>query len=150
MALNHQWISLTLLTLKQLSLCLSLSQITLSFVTLTIVKSFLCLSLEYVLVLKLNYSFFVLNYFFGIMNQVRYIDNQFNVNFQPISLHVVNNFTIWYPYSQFHKINFIKCINLFYKERYIMYNLSFLIAPHEWLYQKIYWPHLSNRGSYYL
>ena len=38
--------------------------------------------------------------FIGIVNQVHYIDNQFNLNLQPISLHVVNNLTIWYPYSQ--------------------------------------------------
>jgi hypothetical protein len=35
----------------------------------------------------------------GIMNQVHYIENQFNLSFQPISLHVVNDFMIWYSYS---------------------------------------------------
>ena len=37
--------------------------------------------------------------FVGIMNQVHNIDNQCSFNFQPISLHVVINFMIWYPYS---------------------------------------------------
>ena len=37
--------------------------------------------------------------FIGIVNQVHYRDNQFNLNFQPISPHVVNNFMIWYSYS---------------------------------------------------
>ena len=50
--------------------------------------------------------------FIGIMNQVHCIDNQFNLSFQPISLHVVNHFMIWYPYSQLHKINFIFYIAL--------------------------------------
>ena len=61
----------------------------------------------------------------GIVNQVRYIDNQFNFNFQPISLHVVNNFMIWCPCSQLHqkKYNFINYIALFRKERYIMYKI---------------------------
>jgi hypothetical protein len=64
----------------------------------------------------------------GIMNQAHYIDKQFNSNFQIISLHVVNNFMIWYPYSQLHKINFMNCITLFYKERYIMDKIL-LITP---------------------
>ena len=33
--------------------------------------------------------------FIGITNQVHCIDNQFNFNFHPISLHVVNTFMIW-------------------------------------------------------
>ena len=45
--------------------------------------------------------------FIGIMNQVHYIDNQFNLNFQPISLHDVNHFMIWYP----HIHNFTKSIS---------------------------------------
>jgi hypothetical protein len=64
----------------------------------------------------------------GIMNQAHYIDNQFNSNFQPISLHVVDNFMIWYPYSQFHKINFMNCVSLFHKEWYIMDKIL-LIVP---------------------
>ena len=48
--------------------------------------------------------------FIGIMNQIHYIDNQSNLNIQPISLHVMNNFVIWYPYSQLQKINFMSCI----------------------------------------
>jgi hypothetical protein len=46
----------------------------------------------------------------GIMNQVHYIDNQFNLNVQSISLHVVNNFMIWDTYlnttsqNQFHEL----------------------------------------------
>ena len=32
--------------------------------------------------------------FIGIMNQIHYIDNQLNLNFQPISLHIVNNLMI--------------------------------------------------------
>ena len=43
--------------------------------------------------------------FIGIMYQVHYIDNQFKLNFQPISLYGVHNFMIWYPYSRLHKIN---------------------------------------------
>jgi hypothetical protein len=62
------------------------------------------------------------------MNQVHYIDNQFNLNFQPISLYIVNNYMIWYPYLQLHKINFINCMTLFHKERYMMYKI-FLITP---------------------
>ena len=45
--------------------------------------------------------------FIGIMNQIHYIDNQFNLNFQPISLHIVNNFMIWFSYLELHKINFL-------------------------------------------
>jgi len=36
--------------------------------------------------------------FVGIVNKVHNIDNQFSFNFRPISLHVVINFMIWYPY----------------------------------------------------
>jgi hypothetical protein len=68
--------------------------------------------------------------FIGIMNQVHYIENQFKLNFQPISLHVVNHFMIWCPYSQLQKINFMKCIALFHNEQYIMYKIL-LIAPHD-------------------
>ena len=65
------------------------------------------------------------------MNQVHCIDHQFNLNFQPPSLHAVENFMIWYLYSQFHKINFMKLyIYLFHKERYIMYKIL-LIGPHD-------------------
>ena len=39
------------------------------------------------------------NSFIGIMNQVHYIDNQLNFNFQSISLQVVNTFMIRYPYT---------------------------------------------------
>ena len=45
-----------------------------------------------------------------IMNQVHYVDNQFNLNVQSISLHVVNNFMIWHTYlnttsqNQFHEL----------------------------------------------
>ena len=49
------------------------------------------------------------NKFIGIMNQVHYIDNQFNLNFQQISLHVVNNFMI--------------CIIVFHKECCIMFKI---------------------------
>ena len=69
------------------------------------------------------------------------------MNFQPISLHVVNDVMIWYLYSQLHKINFVKCITLFYKEWYIMYK-SLLITPHEWLYQNFDWPFLFNCGPH--
>ena len=44
--------------------------------------------------------------FIGIADQVHHIDNQIEFNFQPISLYVVNNFMIWYAYSQLHKILF--------------------------------------------
>ena len=33
--------------------------------------------------------------FIGIVNPVHYLDNQFNLKFQLISSHVVNNFMIW-------------------------------------------------------
>ena len=49
------------------------------------------------------------------MNQVHYIDNQYNYNFQPISIDIVNNF--------------MKCINLFHNEHHIMCRI-FLITPH--------------------
>ena len=65
----------------------------------------------------------------GIMNQVYNIDNQFDLNFQSISLHVVNNFMIWYLYLQLHKIDFMNYIALFHKEQYIMYKIL-LITPH--------------------
>ena len=42
----------------------------------------------------------------GIINQVHYMDNQFNLNFQPISLYVVYNFVIWT-----HIYNFTKSIS---------------------------------------
>ena len=45
------------------------------------------------------------------MNQVPYTNNQVNLNFPLILLHVVNNFMIWYPYSQLHKIDFIGFIH---------------------------------------
>ena len=54
--------------------------------------------------------------FIGIMNQVYYIDNQFSLNFQPISLHVVNNI--------------MNCIIVFHKERYMMCTIL-LMAPHD-------------------
>ena len=38
--------------------------------------------------------------------------HQFNLNFQPISLHVVNIFMIKYSHSQLHKINFMNIITL--------------------------------------
>jgi len=67
--------------------------------------------------------------FIGIVNHVHYIDNQFNLNFQPISPHVVDNFMLWCPYSQLHKINFMNYIALFHKEHlFIMYKIL-LIAP---------------------
>jgi hypothetical protein len=53
--------------------------------------------------------------FMGIMNQVHYMENQYNLKFQPISLMLWTNFMIWYPYSQLHKIKFMKCINIFHK-----------------------------------
>ena len=53
--------------------------------------------------------------FIGIMNQFHYMNNQFSLNLQPISLHVVNNFMIWYTYSQLHKINFMSCINFIWQ-----------------------------------
>ena len=62
--------------------------------------------------------------FVGIANQVYYIDNRWNLNSQPMSLHVVINLMIWCPYSQLHKINFMNCIALFHKERYITYKYS--------------------------
>ena len=68
--------------------------------------------------------------FIGIMNQVHYIDNQINFNFQPISLRVVNKFVIWFPYSQLHKNDFMKCRILFHNVRYIMHKVL-LIAPHK-------------------
>ena len=68
--------------------------------------------------------------FIVIMNQVHCIDNQFNLSFQPISLHVVNNFIIWYPYLQLHEINFMNYITLFHKEYYIMYKFL-LITPRD-------------------
>lgn len=37
------------------------------------------------------------NLFIGIMNPVHYTIYQFDLNFEPISLHVVNNFMIWDP-----------------------------------------------------
>ena len=54
--------------------------------------------------------------FTGIKNQVHHIDNQFNLNFQAISLHVLNNFMIWYPIPQFHKINFMNQITSSHKD----------------------------------
>lgn len=68
--------------------------------------------------------------FTGISNQVYRIDNWFDLNFEPISLHVVDDFMIWYPYLQLHKINFINCMTLFHKEQDIMYKII-LIAPHK-------------------
>ena len=56
------------------------------------------------------------------------LDNQFNFNIQPISLHIVAIFMIWYPYSQLHKINFMSCITLLQKKWYIMYKIL-LITP---------------------
>ena len=50
--------------------------------------------------------------FIGFMNQVHYIDNQFDFNFQPISLRVMNNFMIWYTYSQLQKNQFHELYNL--------------------------------------
>ena len=41
------------------------------------------------LILQTNLAIVFFN-FIGIMHQVHYIDNQFNLNFQPISLHVVS------------------------------------------------------------
>ena len=79
------------------------------------------------------------------MNQVHYIDKQFSLYFLPISLQVVNNFTIWYPCSQFYKINFMNCITWFHKERSIVYKFL-LIAPHNYLCQNFDWPLLSNLG----
>ena len=67
--------------------------------------------------------------FIRIMNQVHCIHNQFNLNCQPTSLHVVNNFTIWYLYSQLHIIDFMTHITLFHKEQYNMYKIL-LITPH--------------------
>jgi hypothetical protein len=61
--------------------------------------------------------------FIGIMNPIHYVDNQFNSNFEPISLHVVNNFMIWYMYSQFDKINLMNYITLFHNKRYIVYKI---------------------------
>lgn len=66
----------------------------------------------------------------GIMNQVHYIHNLFN--FSPLSLLVVNNFTIWYPCPQLHKTKFITSS---YKERHIMYKLHQNCTPHYQLYQ---------------
>ena len=40
--------------------------------------------------------------FMGIMNQVHYVNNQLNLSFQSILLHVVDNFMIWCPYLQLH------------------------------------------------
>jgi len=68
--------------------------------------------------------------FIGTTNQVYCIDNQFNLNYQPTSLHVVNNSTIWYFYSQLHKINFMNYTTLFHIERFIMYNIL-LITLHD-------------------
>jgi hypothetical protein len=59
----------------------------------------------------------------GIMNQIQYINNCFNLNFQLILLHVVNNFMIWYPCSQLHEINFMNHMGLFHKEQYIVYKI---------------------------
>ena len=42
--------------------------------------------------------------------------------------YMLNNFMIWCPYSQFHKINFMTNIALFHKEWYVMYKIL-LIAP---------------------
>ena len=33
------------------------------------------------------------------MNQIHFIDNQADLNLQPILLHVLSNFMIWNPYS---------------------------------------------------
>jgi hypothetical protein len=73
-----------------------------------------------VMILQTNLAMCSTN-FIATMNQVHYIDNQFSLNIWPISLQVVNNFTIWYPCPQFYKINFKKYIIWFHKERYIMY-----------------------------
>jgi hypothetical protein len=66
--------------------------------------------------------------FIGIANQVHYIYNQLNLNFQPFSLHVVKNFMIWCLISQLHKFDFMNYIALFYKDWYIMFKIL-LIAP---------------------
>ena len=67
--------------------------------------------------------------FNGILNQVHYSDNQFNLNIQPIfNICFVNKVMIWYPISQLHKINFMNCIAVSHKERCIMYK-NLLIAP---------------------
>jgi hypothetical protein len=67
--------------------------------------------------------------FIGIMSRVHYTNNQFNLNFQPISLHFENNLMIWYTYSQLHKINFTNCITLFHKEWHIMYKILLIWRP---------------------
>jgi hypothetical protein len=66
------------------------------------------------MILQTNLAIGSTNYI-GILNQVHFIDNQFNSNFQPISLHVVNNF--------------MNYITVFHKERYVVYE-NLLIAPH--------------------
>jgi hypothetical protein len=68
--------------------------------------------------------------FIGTMNQVHCIENQFNLNYQPTSLHVVNKSTIWYLYSHLHIINFVNNISLFHKKRFIMYDIL-LITIHD-------------------
>lgn len=69
--------------------------------------------------------------FNGIMNQVHYSDNQFNLNIQPIfNICFVNKVMIWYPVSQLQKINFMNCIAISHKERCIMYK-NLLIALHQ-------------------
>ena len=45
------------------------------------------------------------------MNPIHYIGNRFNLNFQLIWLHAMNNFMIWYPYSQLHKNQYHELYN---------------------------------------
>ena len=72
--------------------------------------------------------------------------NQFSLNFQPISLHIVNNFMIWHPYPHLYKIDSMDHITLLYKEPYITYKIV-LITPHNRLYYIfIYLSLLSSLG----